>query len=505
MLFGQPEFHELGDVVWVLLSDGGDVLDHLLAGEVGGGADRRRDRRRPVEHRMLFERGQLFGERRVEGRQLGARAEGAAAQHPEPEARADDREDHDQRDERDGRESEHGRGRRRTAAAEGERFRRERDRFDRDLVAAGRIDPGRGRDRVANLLHVGGGDDVRGGGVVSGRQRRCGRDVHEHGDRKARHLARRVDVLRRLLADLIVARRLAARVAPIALLVLRPLIGRDHVGRRPGHADQALRRRDVPRQRLALRLLREDRALRRVGLRLRRDGVEVHQARDAHGRAVRADRRVEQALERLLQIGLELFFRDHLVLGQLQRAGRIADGAVEGLKPENVTIVDQNGTVLRPSALEDAGAVGDASSALKLTQDQMVAKEKFESDLQQSLQGLLDTTIGAHRSAVRVASLMDFDAVSTETKTYAPQGSVLSEKTKRESLTGNITPPKGAIGVPGTTTNVIPTYQGTQNQQGNGRYAGSEATRNYQVGEQTSKHVYAPGKVTRLSVAVLVN
>src|SRR5665213_137339 len=184
---------------------------------------------------------------------------------------------------------------------------------------------------------------------------------------------------------------------------------------------------------------------------------------------------------------------------------QLVSSAVEGLKPENVTIVDQNGTVLRPSALEDAGAVGDASSALKLTQDQMVAKEKFESDLQQSLQGLLDTTIGAHRSAVRVASLMDFDAVSTETKTYAPQGSVLSEKTKRESLTGNITPPKGAIGVPGTTTNVIPTYQGTQNQQGNGRYAGSEATRNYQVGEQTSKHVYAPGKVTRLSVAVLVN
>jgi flagellar M-ring protein FliF len=184
---------------------------------------------------------------------------------------------------------------------------------------------------------------------------------------------------------------------------------------------------------------------------------------------------------------------------------QLVAGAVEGLKPENVTIVDQNGTVLRPSALEAAGAVGDASSALKLTQDQMLAKEKYESDLQQSLQGLLDTTIGSHRSAVRVASLMDFDASSTETKTFAPQGSVLSEKTKRESLTGNGAVPRGAIGVPGTTTNVIPTYQGTQNQQGNTRYTGSEATRNYQVGEQTSKHVNAPGKVTRLSVAVLVN
>ncbi len=183
---------------------------------------------------------------------------------------------------------------------------------------------------------------------------------------------------------------------------------------------------------------------------------------------------------------------------------QLVAGAVEGLKPENVTIVDQNGTILRPSALDDTGGSGgDASSALKRTQEQLVAKEKFESNLQQSLQGLLDATIGAHRSAVRVASLMDFDAVSTETKSYAPQGTVLSEKTKRESYVGSGGPRNAAIGVPGTTSNV-PSYQGTQTT-GTGRYGGAEATRNFQVGEQTSKHVNAPGKVTRLSVAVLVN
>jgi len=184
---------------------------------------------------------------------------------------------------------------------------------------------------------------------------------------------------------------------------------------------------------------------------------------------------------------------------------QLVSGAVEGLKPDNVTIVDQNGTILRPSALEDTTAAGDASSALKLTQDQLVAKEKYESDLQQSIQGLLDTTIGAHRSAARVTAQMNFDANSTETKSFAPQGTVLSEKTKRETYTGTGAPRNGASGVPGTTTNVVPTYQGTQTQQTQGRYANSEATRNYQVGEQTAKHVDAPGKVTRLSVAVLVN
>lgn len=184
---------------------------------------------------------------------------------------------------------------------------------------------------------------------------------------------------------------------------------------------------------------------------------------------------------------------------------QLVSGAVAGLKPENVTIVDQNGTILRPSALEEAGAIADSTSALKHTQDQLVAKEKYESDLQQSLQGLLDATIGAHRSAVRVNSEMNFDANATETKSFAPQGTVRSAQTERETYNGNGNPRAGAVGVPGTTTNVVPTYQGTQTQGTTGRYGKTKTTTNYEVTEQTAKHVDAPGKLTRLSVAVLVN
>jgi flagellar M-ring protein FliF len=192
---------------------------------------------------------------------------------------------------------------------------------------------------------------------------------------------------------------------------------------------------------------------------------------------------------------------------QVRGITQLVAGAVEGLKPDNVTIVDQNGQILRPSAIADADDVGGGgdSSALKLTQDQLVAKEKYESDLQQNLQGLLDATIGAHRSAVRVASDMNFDANSTETKQFAPQGTVRSTQTERENYTGTGTPPRNATGVPGTTTNVVPTYQGTQQQQGNSRYTHNKATTNYEITETDGKHVDAPGKVTRLSVAVLVN
>ncbi|HTW82547.1 MAG TPA: flagellar basal-body MS-ring/collar protein FliF [Candidatus Sulfotelmatobacter sp.] len=193
---------------------------------------------------------------------------------------------------------------------------------------------------------------------------------------------------------------------------------------------------------------------------------------------------------------------------QVRGVTQLVAGAVDGLKPENVTLVDQNGTILRPAPLgatADGSTGDDGASALRMTQDQLVAKEKFESDLQENLQGLLDNTLGAHHSAVRVASEMNFDANSTETKQYAPQGTVRSQQTERESYNGTGTPPRQAGGVPGTTTNVVPTYQGTQQQQGNSRYTHTKNTTNYEITETDGKHVDAPGKVTRLSVAVLVN
>lgn len=174
--------------------------------------------------------------------------------------------------------------------------------------------------------------------------------------------------------------------------------------------------------------------------------------------------------------------------------------AVGGLKPENVTIVDQNGQVLLPAA--DA-ASNTAPDALNLTQEQLIAKQRYEANLQASIQSMLDQTLGPRRAVARVSTKMDFDANTTETKTYAPQGTVLSSQSKRESYAG-VPPARAAVGVPGTTSN-IPTYQGFQNPQTAGKYTKSEATTNYDISEQSTKHIDAPGKVLQTSVAVLVN
>ncbi|TAM61607.1 flagellar M-ring protein FliF [bacterium] len=187
-----------------------------------------------------------------------------------------------------------------------------------------------------------------------------------------------------------------------------------------------------------------------------------------------------------------------LLSGEVSGITQLVAGAVPGLKPENVTIVDQDGNVLLP----DKGAQGGSGDAINLTAEQLVAKQRYETAIQQSVQSMLDMTLGPHRAVARVSADMDFDANSTESKQYAPQGVVRSEQSSRERYTG-APAARAAAGVPGTTSN-IPTYQGAQ-QTGTGNYSKSQTTRNYEVTESTVHHIDAPGKVTKLSVAVLVN
>jgi len=184
---------------------------------------------------------------------------------------------------------------------------------------------------------------------------------------------------------------------------------------------------------------------------------------------------------------------------------QLVAGAVEGLKPENVTIVNADGNILTPSAAPGSDALVAQASALKMTQDQLVAKQRYESNLQQNIQGLLDASIGSKRSAVRVSTDMNFDANQTETKSYSPQGTVRSQQNERESYNGTTPPRTAAQGVPATTTNSVPTYQGITGQQQAGRYNKSKNTVNYEITEENRKHIDAPGKVTRTSVAVLVD
>jgi len=189
---------------------------------------------------------------------------------------------------------------------------------------------------------------------------------------------------------------------------------------------------------------------------------------------------------------------------QVRGITMLVANAVEGLKPDNVTIVNQDGQVLLPGVGAVGGDGTSAPDALKMTQEQLLAKQRYESDLQQSIQSMLDTTLGKNRAVARVSTKMDFDATQSDSKVYSPQGTVLSAQSERESYNGTQPSAQAAIGVPGTTSN-IGTYQAPQTTQTQGRYNKSKATTNYDISVQNIKHINAPGKVLQTSVAVIVD
>lgn len=173
--------------------------------------------------------------------------------------------------------------------------------------------------------------------------------------------------------------------------------------------------------------------------------------------------------------------------------------SVQGLTPENITVVDETGKILNDPDEQDANSVG----AKTLTQMDMT--RKVQDNLQKNVQSLLDATLGQGNAFVRVSVELNFDQRQTDTQTYSPvvddSGIVRSQQTSSETYNGTSTTPPG--GPAGAQSNV-PGYA-AQGGNATADYSKKDSTTNYEINEQKSKVIGAPGAIRRVNVAVLVN
>lgn len=173
----------------------------------------------------------------------------------------------------------------------------------------------------------------------------------------------------------------------------------------------------------------------------------------------------------------------------------LVTGAVQGMKPENVHVVDTTGDVLT-----DELASSDPQARLtKASLDQYQLQRTYEKQLETRIQELLTPVVGQGNAVAMVTADLNFDQSKTTTVTYPQPGQKLSEQTITEQGSGT-----GAGGVPGTTSSQpggsIPALTG-----GNSSYSKQQTTTNYEVGKQEQTLVPAPGNLRRLSVAVVLN
>lgn len=166
-------------------------------------------------------------------------------------------------------------------------------------------------------------------------------------------------------------------------------------------------------------------------------------------------------------------------------------GSVEGLKPENVHLIDMAGRILSQDA--DADAMASAS----VTQQQ--AKRTYEQELEKRVREMLERVLGPGKAVAMVSADLDFSHQETVVSAPEGEGVVVSEQTSREQGGS-----AAAIGDRGTDGNLNGQYE-TPEPGGEQGYSREDTTRNYQVGTRQETIIQAPGTLRRLSTAVVVD
>ncbi len=202
---------------------------------------------------------------------------------------------------------------------------------------------------------------------------------------------------------------------------------------------------------------------------------------------------------------------------QVRGIVHLVAASVEGLKPEDVNVVDNRGNILSGFISEEQqenGPNGVDTDTLtqqaKLTLHDMEVQQSYEKDLEHKITDMLNKVLGgSSRFAVSVSAELNFDKTENDSETFEPvvdgQGIVRSAQTKKEQFVGDGSMPNTIVGgVPGTDTN-IPGYQASVATGTNSQYSKEENTTNYEINRTVKHDVVAPGSPKRVSVGIFVD
>ncbi|GLY27017.1 flagellar basal-body MS-ring/collar protein FliF [Kineosporia sp. NBRC 101731] len=179
--------------------------------------------------------------------------------------------------------------------------------------------------------------------------------------------------------------------------------------------------------------------------------------------------------------------------GQVQSITQLVGGSVANLSPDDVTVTDQNGELLSGSGSGAGSAANDASQT-----DNQTAT--FESRMNKSVENVLNAVVGPNNARVQVNATLNFDTQKTTSKTYTqsdPAPPPLSEAEVNEKYSGTGAAAGGTLG------QTLPTPLNAGG--GTGDYNRIQSTVNNAVNQSVAEIKAAPGKVERMTVAVVLN
>ena len=185
--------------------------------------------------------------------------------------------------------------------------------------------------------------------------------------------------------------------------------------------------------------------------------------------------------------------RGDLAAEKVRSIRNLVAGAVPGLAPERVTVVDDQGKMLADGASGD-GISGPVAESLR-------AEE--EAKLRRKVQDIVEGVVGPGRARVNVTAELDLSRVTIEDRKYDPDGQVVRSTQTVEENSEETQP--DASGATTAQVNIPEGQEAPAIAMARSSTGGTQETTNYEISSTTRTEVQEPGRVKRVSVAVAVD
>lgn len=170
----------------------------------------------------------------------------------------------------------------------------------------------------------------------------------------------------------------------------------------------------------------------------------------------------------------------------------LVSGSVNGLKPANVVVVDQDGEVLAGGE-DDDGMLAGANALMAM---QLAEEKRTEAAIEKALRRVLGS---ANDLDIGVTVELETTAKDVVRRSVDDEKKAMISESIREEASESTRP----SGVPGTASN-LPEQGGEGNAASQNREV-SEIRSNYEPSRVEERETRAPGSVKRVSVGIMVN
>jgi flagellar M-ring protein FliF len=202
---------------------------------------------------------------------------------------------------------------------------------------------------------------------------------------------------------------------------------------------------------------------------------------------------LEERAEPKASVVLKLRAGKRLSKGEVQAIGQLVAAAVEGLKPESVSLVSDRGELLSMPGLGEA----DKDAAAQMEQFEAVAR--LEAQVASKVVALLAPIVGEARVRARATIEIDRTRTDETVELYDPDRSVVrSQQTERSGAA--VAETGGVAGAPANVGDASATASGAGTQRSE-----QKESINYEVSKSVRRIFGAAGRIRRLSIAVVLD